>query len=85
VDVCVVAPKLLKNGSLNALPGIRIGECDTCAKVKMSQLPFSQSKTRSSKPLDLIHSDLCGPMQTATRMTTTNDDRLWLLSLILVM
>lgn len=41
--------------------------CETCIKGKMTRLPFPKQSTCSSKaPLDLIHTDVCGPMQTAT-------------------
>lgn len=42
--------------------------CDTCLKGKMSRTPFpDKSSSVSSAPLDLIHTDICGPMQTSTR------------------
>ncbi|GBP95835.1 hypothetical protein EVAR_97471_1 [Eumeta japonica] len=31
--------------------------------VKESSLPFGHAGTRSSKPLDVIHADVCGPME----------------------
>ena len=37
--------------------------CTICCEGKQSRLPFAQSATRSSKPLDLIHADVCGPME----------------------
>ena len=38
-------------------------ECEACAKAKMHKIPFpKQSKKKKSRPLELIHSDLCGPM-----------------------
>lgn len=40
--------------------------CEHCIKGKLSQSKFSESKTRSTGPIRLIHSDLCGPMQTPT-------------------
>lgn len=41
--------------------------CDTCMKKKMTRLPFPKySKSESSAPLDLIHTNVCGLMQTQT-------------------
>lgn len=41
--------------------------CKSCITDKISRRPFSQkSKTCTSKPLDLSHIDLCGPMSTQT-------------------
>lgn len=46
--------------------GIKMS-CDTCLKGKLTRLPFpKQSKGESIAPLDLIHTDVCGPMQTVT-------------------
>ncbi len=39
--------------------------CEICAQAKMTRLPFpKQSLNKSSSVLDLIHSDVCGPMKT---------------------
>lgn len=39
--------------------------CDICAQAKMTRLPFpKESLNRSTSVLDLIHSDVCGPMKT---------------------
>ena len=44
------------NGAVNE-------DCETCAKAKMHEIPFpKQRKKKTSRPLELIHSDLCGPM-----------------------
>ncbi|KFD62470.1 hypothetical protein M514_25320 [Trichuris suis] len=40
--------------------------CTYCPRGKMLQTSFSEGIKRSAKPLDLVHSDLCGPMPTAT-------------------
>ncbi|CAB4021584.1 Retrovirus-related Pol poly from transposon TNT 1-94, partial [Paramuricea clavata] len=38
-------------------------ECEACAQAKMHRIPFpKQSTKKTSRPLELIHSDLCGPM-----------------------
>lgn len=41
--------------------------CGICQEGKLTRLPFPKVADKSSKhPLDLIHSDVCGPMQTST-------------------
>lgn len=40
--------------------------CEHCIKGKLSPTKFSESKRREKEPLRLVHSNLCGPMQTAT-------------------
>lgn len=43
------------------------GVCTTCLEGKLTRKSFSkESEKKSSEVLDLIHSDLCGPMQTET-------------------
>lgn len=36
--------------------------CDACILGKQHRLPFGTSTTITSKPLELLHTDLCGPM-----------------------
>lgn len=46
--------------------GIR-GVCETCIKGKMTRQPFpKKSLSKTEEPLDLVHTDVCGPMQTKT-------------------
>lgn len=41
--------------------------CEPCLQGKMARLPFPKKAKRNSKAvLDLVHSDLCGPMNTVT-------------------
>jgi GAG-pre-integrase domain len=39
--------------------------CEACALGKAHQLPFPNNKTTALNPLDLIHSDVCGPLPTS--------------------
>lgn len=57
--------------SSNLVDGMKIVECgmqtqcETCLEAKSTRLPFPKhSLSTSDKVLDLIHSDVCGPMQT---------------------
>lgn len=44
--------------------GIKM-QCETCMEAKSTRLPFPKKSQSSSKAiLDLIHTDVCGPMQT---------------------
>lgn len=37
--------------------------CEACLKGKAHRLPFQASKFQANKPAELIHADLCGPME----------------------
>lgn len=40
-------------------------QCEVCLKAKLTRLPFpKKSLSKSDRALDLIHTDVCGPMQT---------------------
>src|SRR3954463_4487126 len=41
--------------------------CESCLLGKMSKSPFTKSCKRASELLELIHSNVCGPMSTTTR------------------
>lgn len=40
--------------------------CLTCKQGKQTRLPFKSEGSRAKNVLDLVHSDLCGPMETET-------------------
>jgi len=37
--------------------------CDACAAGKLTSLPFPKRGKRTSIPLEIVHTDLCGPMR----------------------
>lgn len=41
-----------------------IKNCETCSKGKMTKLMFEPSESKTTKVLELIHTDLMGPMET---------------------
>lgn len=41
-----------------------VKKCEICAYAKQSRLPFENSTSETSHVLELIHSDICGPMET---------------------
>ena len=43
-------------------------ELETCVRGKQTQTPFPKSESqRSSKLLEIIHADVCGPMKVASK------------------
>lgn len=52
--------RILGTNSLTQPPNWK---CETCIKGKMSQLPFPNKSERKSELLELIHTDICGPMR----------------------
>ena len=41
--------------------------CESCLEGKMTKRPFSAKGYRAKELLELVHSDLCGPMTTRAR------------------
>ncbi len=57
--------KLVKKELVNRLDydtSGRVGICESCIGGKQSKVPFKTSTTKTSEPLELVHSDLCGKM-----------------------
>lgn len=42
------------------------GICDICIKSKQTRLPFNSERTRANRPLEIIHTDVCGPFEQST-------------------
>lgn len=40
--------------------------CTVCMKGKQTRLPFKHTGTRATEVLELVHSDVCGPMSVKT-------------------
>ncbi|GAB1869619.1 Gag-pol polyprotein [Camponotus japonicus] len=69
---------------LNITDGIKIDKedkvsklCRYCVEGKQTKLPHKQDRVRAKRPLQLIHSDLCGPMD-----TTSYDGKKYVLTFI---
>jgi hypothetical protein len=45
-----------------------IKDCETCKATKMTKKPFKSSERRAERPLELVHSDVIGPMRTPTKI-----------------
>jgi hypothetical protein len=41
------------------------GDFESCIKCKLDPKPFTTTTSRATKPLQLVHSDICGPMEPA--------------------
>ncbi|KAA0065400.1 gag/pol protein [Cucumis melo var. makuwa] len=59
--------RLIKNGLLNKLEDDSLPSCESCHEGKMTKRPFTEKGYRAKEPLELIHSDLCGPMNVKAR------------------
>lgn len=55
-----------RNGTVHGEKLGDVSECKVCLKGKMCRSPFPRKSLRESDPLDLIHSDVCGPMRVAS-------------------
>ena len=57
----LIKDKLVKG--MNCSAGKVHRECEACAQGKMHRIPFpKKSEKKTCQPLELIHSDLCGPI-----------------------
>lgn len=60
--------KSMRDGAVGGITfkddGSEISNCEVCSAGKMARLPFPTSSSRASKILEIIHSDLDGPMET---------------------
>ena len=43
-----------------------VRECEVCALTKQSTSPYNPDQRTSSRPLELVHTDVCGPFATTT-------------------
>ncbi|KAK9002971.1 hypothetical protein V6N11_060545 [Hibiscus sabdariffa] len=59
--------KLHKDGLLDPFVFEQLDVCESCLLGKMTKAPFSGKGERASDLLGLIHSDVCGPMNTQAR------------------
>ena len=58
---------LLKSGILNFLAFEPIPMCESCLEGKMTKRPFKAKGYRATKPLELVHTDVYGPMRVQAR------------------
>ena len=58
---------LVKNGILNSLAFEPIPMCESCLEGKMTKRAFKAKGYRATKSLELVHTDVCGPMRVQAR------------------
>ena len=59
--------KLHDDGLLTSSDFESFETCESCLLGKMTKSPFAKSCERAFELLELIHSDVCGPMSTTAR------------------
>ena len=58
---------LVKSGILNSLIFEPIPVCESCLEGKMKKRPFKAKGNRATKQLELVHTNVCGPMSVQSR------------------
>ena len=58
--------RLAKEGLLDRLTKVKLPRCESCLAGKATTKPFGKA-SRAATPLELIHSDICGPMSVKAR------------------
>ena len=59
--------RLVKDGPLIELKVGTLSVCESCLEGKMTKRPFSTKGERAKEPLELVHSDVCGPLNVQAR------------------
>ena len=59
--------KLHVDGSLDSLVFEKFETCEPCLLGKMTKTPFSRTMERATNLLEIIHTDVCGPMSVEAR------------------
>ena len=54
--------KLHADGILESLDYESLDACEPCLMGKMTKTPFSETMERATNLLEIIHTDVCGPM-----------------------
>ena len=70
---------LVKSGILNSRAFEPIPMCESCLEGKMTKRPFKAKGYRTTKSLELVHTNVCGPMRVQARgryeyFVTVTDD-----------
>ena len=55
------------DGLLESLDYESLGTCEPCLMGKMTKTPFSGTMERATDLLEIIHTDVCGPMNIEAR------------------
>ena len=69
--------KLHKDGLLESLDYESFDACKPCFMGKMAKTPFSGTMERASDLLEIIHTDVCGPMSVDARGGIVISEQIW--------
>ena len=58
---------MIKSGVLKSQDFEPILVCESCLEGKMTKRPFKAKGYRATKPLELVHTDVCGPINIPAR------------------
>ena len=58
---------MIKHGLLGPLENESLPLCESCLERKMTKRPFSAKGVRATVPLELVHTDVCGPINVQAR------------------
>lgn len=58
--------KLAASGELNVNFNSKslVGTCEPCIAGKQTRLPFNHMYTETTRPLEVVYTDICGPIET---------------------
>ena len=59
--------RMVTSGLINPLDVITLPVCEPCLEDKITMRPFKAKGNRAKEVLDLVHTNLCGPMSTNAR------------------
>ena len=59
--------KLHADGLFESLDYVSVGACEPCLMGKMTKTPFSGTMERATDLLEIIHTNVCGPMSVEAR------------------
>ena len=59
--------RLVRDGPLQSLQVGSLPTCESCLEGKMTKRPFSAKGNRATQCLELVHTDVCGPMNIQAR------------------
>ena len=68
--------KLIKDGLLEPLDFDKFLVCESCLEGKMTKRPFNAKGRRAQELLELVHTDVCGPMSTQAKRSEEHTSEL---------
>ena len=54
--------RLVKDGPLSELKEVHLPQCESCLEGKMTKRSFGAKGNRAEELLEIVHTDVCGPM-----------------------